>query len=129
MNGKSYIFKGARVIDPARGVDAVMDIGVAEGRVVDPGQIANPEVVDLSGKILSPGFIDLHVHLRQPGNNMAETIASGTAAAAAGGFTSIVAMPNTNPPADTDGPIEFLRPTAAQKGVVHEHPCRRMTKK
>ena len=75
MNGKSYIFKGARVIDPARGVDAVMDIGVAEGRVVDPGQIANPEVVDLSGKILSPGFIDLHVHLRQPGNNMAETIA------------------------------------------------------
>ena len=70
MNGKSYIFKGARVIDPARGVDAVMDIGVAEGRVVDPGQIANPEVVDLSGKILSPGFIDLHVHLRQPGNNV-----------------------------------------------------------
>ncbi|MEI2999564.1 MAG: amidohydrolase family protein [Victivallis sp.] len=128
MNGKSYIFKGARVIDPARGVDAVMDIGVAEGRVVDPGQIANPEVVDLSGKILSPGFIDLHVHLRQPGNNMAETIASGTAAAAAGGFTSIVAMPNTNPPADTAGAIEFLRQTAAQKGVVHVLPCGCMTK-
>lgn len=128
MNGGKYIFKGARVIDPVRGIDAVMDIGVSDGLIADPGKIVNPEVIDLAGKILSPGFIDLHVHLRQPGNNMAETIASGTAAAAAGGFTSIVAMPNTNPPADTAGAIEFLRQTAAHKGVVRVLPCGCMTK-
>ncbi len=127
-NSGKYIFKGARVIDPARGIDAVMDIGVADGRIVDPGKIANPEVIDLGGKILSPGFIDLHVHLRQPGNNMAETIASGTAAAAAGGFTSVVAMPNTNPPADNAGAIEFLRQNVAQKGVVRVLACGCMTK-
>lgn len=128
MNGDKYIFKGARVIDPARGIDEVMDIGVADGCFADPGEIANPQVVELGGKVLAPGFIDLHVHLRQPGNNMAETIASGTAAAAAGGFTSVVAMPNTNPPADNAGAIEFLRQTAAQKGVVRVLPCGCMTK-
>lgn len=128
MNGDKYIFKGARVIDPARGIDQVMDIGVADGCFADPGEIANPQVVELGGKVLAPGFIDLHVHLRQPGNNMAETIASGTAAAAAGGFTSVVAMPNTNPPADNAGAIEFLRQTAAQKGVVRVLPCGCMTK-
>lgn len=128
MNGNQYIFKGARVIDPARGIDEVTDIGVADGCVVDPGEIANPQVVELGGKVLAPGFIDLHVHLRQPGNNMAETIATGTAAAAAGGFTSVVAMPNTNPPADNAGAIEFLRQTAAQKGVVRVLPCGCMTK-
>jgi len=128
MNGNQYIFKGARVIDPARGIDEVTDIGVADGCFADPGEIANPRVVELGGKVLAPGFIDLHVHLRQPGNNMAETIASGTAAAAAGGFTSVVAMPNTNPPADNAGAIEFLRQTAAQKGVVRVLPCGCMTK-
>lgn len=128
MNGNQYIFKGARVIDPARGIDEVMDIGVADGCVVDPGEVVNPQVVKLGGKVLAPGFIDLHVHLRQPGNNMAETIATGTAAAAAGGFTSVVAMPNTNPPADNAGAIEFLRQTAAQKGVVRVLPCGCMTK-
>ena len=128
MNGNQYIFKGARVIDPARGIDEVTDIGVADGCFADPGEIANPQVVELGGKVLAPGFIDLHVHLRQPGNNMAETIASGTAAAAAGGFTSVVAMPNTNPPADNAGAIEFLRQTAAQKGVVRVLPCGCMTK-
>ena len=128
MNSNSYIFKGARVIDPARGIDEVMDIGVADGCFTDPGEIANPRVVELDGKVLAPGFIDLHVHLRQPGNNMAETIATGTAAAAAGGFTSVVAMPNTNPPADNAGAIEFLRQTAAQKGVVRVLPCGCMTK-
>ena len=125
---KSYIFRNARVIDPVRNIDEVGDIGVSDGRFVEPGSLRNAEQVDLAGKVLAPGFIDLHVHLRQPGNNMAETIASGTAAAAAGGFTSVVAMPNTNPPADTAGAIEFLRQTAAQKGVVRVLPCGCMTK-
>ena len=125
---KSYIFRNARVIDPVRNIDASGDIGVADGRFVEPASLRNAEQIDLAGKVLAPGFIDLHVHLRQPGNNMAETIASGTAAAAAGGFTSVVAMPNTNPPADTAGAIEYLRQTAAQKGVVRVLPCGCMTK-
>ena len=125
---KEYIFKNARVIDPLRNIDTRGDIGVADGRIAEPAALKNPQIIDLDGKTLTPGFIDLHVHLRQPGNNMAETIASGTAAAAAGGFTSVVAMPNTNPPADTAGAIEFLRQTAAQKGVVHVLPCGCMTK-
>ncbi len=123
-----YIFKNARVIDPLRKIDSKGDIGVAAGRIAEPATLKNPQIIDLEGKTLTPGFIDLHVHLRQPGNNMAETIASGTAAAAAGGFTSVVAMPNTNPPADTAGAIEFLRQTAAQKGVVRVLPCGCMTK-
>lgn len=125
---KNYIFRNARVIDPVRNIDASGDIGVADGRFVEPASLRNAEQIDLAGKVLAPGFIDLHVHLRQPGNNMAETIASGTAAAAAGGFTSVVAMPNTNPPADTAGAIEYLRQTAAQKGVVRVLPCGCMTK-
>ncbi|MDR0932831.1 MAG: dihydroorotase [Victivallales bacterium] len=128
MSEKNYIFKNARVIDPARGIDAITDVGVSDGKIADPGKVVKPEVVNLTGKVLAPGFIDLHVHLRQPGNNMAETIASGTAAAAAGGFTSIVAMPNTNPPADNAGAIEFLRQTAAHTGVVRVLPCGCMTK-
>ena len=125
---KNYIFRNARVIDPVRNIDASGDIGVADGHFVEPASLRNAEQIDLAGKVLAPGFIDLHVHLRQPGNNMAETIASGTAAAAAGGFTSVVAMPNTNPPADTAGAIEYLRQTAAQKGVVRVLPCGCMTK-
>ncbi len=128
MNSGNFIFRGARIIDPVRNIDQRGDIGVADGRIADPGKVDHPRVVELDGKVLTPGFIDLHVHLRQPGNNMAETIATGTAAAAAGGFTSVVAMPNTNPPADTAGAIEFLRQTAAQKGVVRVLPCGCMTK-
>ena len=124
----NYILKNARIIDPGRGIDAVGDIGIENGLVADPGKVGKPKVMDLAGKVLTPGFIDLHVHLRQPGNTMAETIASGTAAAAAGGFTSVVAMPNTSPAADTAGAIEYLRQTAARTGTVRVLPCGCMTK-
>ena len=124
----NYILKNARIIDPGRGIDAVGDIGIENGLVADPGKVKKPTVMDLAGKVLTPGFIDLHVHLRQPGNTMAETIASGTAAAAAGGFTSVVAMPNTSPAADTAGAIEYLRQSAARTGVVRVLPCGCMTK-
>ncbi|MBU8901416.1 MAG: amidohydrolase family protein, partial [Victivallales bacterium] len=83
-----------------------MDIGVKNGKIVDPKTLKNAEKINLKGKIVAPGFIDLHVHLRQPGNTAAETIETGTMAAAAGGFTAIVAMPNTNPAADTAAAIE-----------------------
>ena len=122
------LLKNARIIDPARNIDQIGDIAVADGVIVDPGKLNSPEVIDLTGKILSPGFIDVHVHLRQPGNTTAETIASGSAAAAAGGFTSIVAMPNTSPSADTAGAIEYLRRIAAEQAVVKVLPCGNMTK-
>ena len=102
------LLKNARIVDPARNIDKVGDLAIADGVIVEVSELKDPEVIDLTGKVLSPGFIDVHVHLRQPGNTTAETIASGSMAAAAGGFTSIVAMPNTNPAADTAGAIEYI---------------------
>ena len=125
---KDLILKNARVIDPARGIDSIGDIAVSNGVIIEAKDAKNPEVVDLSGKVLSPGFIDVHVHLRQPGNTAAETVATGSMAAAAGGFTSIVAMPNTTPAADTAGSIELLKRTAAETAVVRVLPCGNMTK-
>ena len=125
---QDILLKGGRVVDPGRNIDQVMDLGISNGVFVDPADLQNPEVVDVTGMVVTPGFIDVHVHLRQPGNTAAETIATGTLAAAAGGFTSIVAMPNTNPPADTVGAIEYLRAQAAQKGCVRVLPCGCLTK-
>jgi len=122
------LLKNARIVDPVRNIDEVGDIAIADGVIVDAAALKSPEVIDLTGKVLSPGFIDVHVHLRQPGNTNAETIASGTAAAAAGGFTSIVAMPNTSPSADTAGAIEYIRQIADAQGVVKVLPCGNMTK-
>ena len=121
------LFKNARIIDPARNIDTKGDLGVSDGRIADCGKLKNPDVIDLEGKVLTHGFLDVHVHLRQPGNTNAETIATGTMAAAAGGFTTIVAMPNTKPAADTVGAIELLRQTALQQAVVNVLPCGCMT--
>ncbi len=125
---KDMILKNARVIDPARGIDSIGDIAISNGVIIEAKDAVNPEVVDLTGKVLSPGFIDVHVHLRQPGNTAAETVATGTMAAAAGGFTSIVAMPNTTPAADTAGAIELLKRTAQENAVVRVLACGNMTK-
>ena len=124
----TFILAGGKVIDPFLGIKAIMDIGVKNGRIVDPSTLENAEKIDVSGKIVAPGFIDLHVHLRQPGNSAAETIATGTMAAAAGGFTALVAMPNTNPAADTSAAIEYLNHYTAKDGVVKVFPCGCMTK-
>ncbi len=122
------IYRGAHVIDPARNIDKVMDIGVENGVFADPATLKDAEVVDLAGYVLAPGFIDLHVHLRQPGKTDAETIHTGTLAAAAGGFTSIVAMPNTSPCADNPGTIHYIRTYAQAEGVVKVLPCGAITK-
>ncbi len=125
---KQLIFKGARVIDPARNIDRIMEIGVDNGVFADPASLKNAEVIDLTGYVLAPGFIDMHVHLRQPGKTGAETIHTGTMAAAAGGFTAVVAMPNTTPCADNPGTIELIRTYAQKGGVVKVLPCGAMTK-
>lgn len=124
----NYIFENARVIDPVQNLDAVTDIAVRDGKIADPAYVKYAERIDLKGRVLTPGFVDLHVHLRHPGNTAAETIHTGTLAAAAGGFTSIVAMPNTSPCADNPGTIHFVLTHAEHEGVVKVLPCGAMTK-
>jgi dihydroorotase len=110
----SLLIKGGQVIDPAAKINAPMDVLLREGRVAE---VALPnktrggadEKFDARGLIVAPGFIDLHVHLREPGQSYKETIASGTAAAAAGGFTSVCTMPNTAPVVDTDEWVAWLQ--------------------
>ena len=110
----SLLIKGGHVIDPAAKVNAPMDVLLRDGRVAEvalPNKIRGgaDEKFDARGLIVAPGFIDLHVHLREPGQNYKETIASGTAAAAAGGFTSVCTMPNTAPVVDTAEWVSWLR--------------------
>src|SRR5271154_5417821 len=110
----SLLIKGGHVIDPAAKVNAPMDILLRDGRVAEialPNKVRGgaDEKFDARGLIVAPGFIDLHVHLREPGQSYKETIASGTAAAAAGGFTSVCTMPNTAPVVDTEEWVAWLR--------------------
>jgi dihydroorotase len=118
---KSLLIKGGHLIDPAAKINAAMDVLLRDGRVAE---IALPnktrgsadEKFDARGLIVAPGFIDLHVHLREPGQSYKETIASGTAAAAAGGFTSVCTMPNTAPVVDTPDWVSWLR--QPERGAV-----------
>lgn len=129
MTEKSnYILRGARIVDPSRGIDEVGDLGVFEGRITAPEKVKKAVEIDLTGRVLAPGFIDMHVHLRQPGETAKETIRTGTMAAAAGGFSALVAMPNTSPPADTPGTIEYVRRHTEREGVVKVYPCGCITK-
>ncbi len=99
----ALLIRGGRVIDPANGVDALLDVLVQDGRIAAVGVDApvDAPVLDASGLVVAAGFVDLHTHLREPGEEHKETIASGTAAAARGGFTTVCAMPNTSPAMDS----------------------------
>ena len=112
----SILIQNGRVIDPSQGLDRVMNLLIAEGRIAayDAPDGGADTVLDATGKIVAPGLIDMHVHLREPGFEEDETVASGTAAALAGGFASIACMPNTDPPIDTQGTIEFIRDQACR---------------
>lgn len=109
---KDLLIRSGRVVDPASNIDEARDVLVRDSRIVGvdkPGAFAgvtDAEVVDARGCVVAPGFIDVHVHLREPGQGHKETIATGTAAAAAGGFTTVVAMPNTTPVNDS---VDVLR--------------------
>ena len=124
-NMSSLLLTGGRVIDPASGLDAVTDVLVTDGKIVALDEQAgvqtfgDHERIDVSGLVVCPGLIDLHVHLREPGQSAKETIATGTAAAARGGFTSIVCMPNTSPTIDNPGTVALIREKAEREGLVN----------
>jgi dihydroorotase len=117
------LFANGRVIDPLTGLDAVGDVLVVDGRVAAIGHDASKpddaQVVDCAGLVVAPGFVDLHCHLREPGQEHKETLASGLAAAAAGGFTTVCCMPNTTPPLDTPGRVQWARERAVSVSPVH----------
>ena len=108
-----------RIIDPANNRDEVTDLWLADGKITAPQPGSETETLDVRGLVVSPGLIDIHVHLREPGQSHKETIATGTRAAAAGGFTSIVAMPNTNPSADSAATITWIKEKATREACVN----------
>jgi len=109
-NTKNILIKNGRVIDPANDFDEVCDILVEDEKIAKIGKIkdADAEIIDATGLYVTPGLIDIHVHFREPGDEEEETIASGSAAAVAGGFTSVVCMPNTDPAIDNATSIEYI---------------------
>ncbi len=120
----AIILRNGRVVDPYTGKDTVRDIGICGSTLVLPQEIeSDPQLhtFDLSGMIVAPGLIDIHVHLREPGFAYKETIATGTAAAAAGGFTTIVAMPNTNPAIDTIARVTDLQHRIDESALIATH--------
>ena len=128
----SLLIRNGRVVDPAGGTDAVADVLVAEGRIHKLGRglkaPAGAEIVDATGKVVCPGFIDMHVHLREPGFEYKETIASGTRAAAAGGFTAVACMANTFPVNDNRAVTDYILARAKVEGVVRVYPIGAVTR-
>ncbi|MDE2125841.1 MAG: dihydroorotase [Armatimonadetes bacterium] len=120
------LLAGGRVIDPSQGIDRPADLLIVNGKVeavLQPGEdAASDERLDVTGLTVCPGFIDIHVHLREPGFEYKEDIESGSAAAAAGGFTRICCMPNTNPAIDTASVCRHIIERAAGVGKAHVHP-------
>ncbi len=123
---RPLLLRNARVIDPSRQTDGIADVLVEAGRIAAVGRgIGTPdgaEVRDCTGKVVAPGLIDLHVHLREPGQEEAETIASGAMAAAAGGFTAVCAMPNTDPVTDNQAAVGFVVRQAIRAGKARVYP-------
>ena len=126
------LIKGGRLIDPSQGIDGIADLLVKDGVVSGMAQHIDPpehaEVIDATGMIVSPGFIDVHCHLREPGFEDKETIATGTLAAARGGFTTVCAMPNTNPTMDTASTLEYVLRKARDEAAVRVLPIGCVTK-
>ena len=121
------LFKGGRVVDPANGRDGVFDLLIDGERIARVGRDLSPDGETLivhvpSGFIIAPGLIDMHVHLREPGQEHKETVATGTAAAVAGGFTAVACMPNTVPVNDNAGVTEYILKKAAEANLARVYP-------
>ena len=127
----ALLLKNAHVVDPSADLDGVMDVLVDGEKIAQVGEglaADGAEVLDLSGKYLVPGLVDMHVHLREPGYEHKEDIESGTRAAAKGGFTAVCAMPNTDPVTDNGTVVEFVKSRAAEVGHCRVHPSGAMTR-
>jgi len=125
------LIRGGRVIDPSRGTDGIADVLIEDGQIVAVGRgVAAGEgtqIIEAAGKVVAPGLIDLHVHLREPGQEDLETVASGAMAAAAGGFTAVCAMPNTDPVTDNQAAVGFIVSQAQRAGKARVYPIGAVT--
>lgn len=127
----ALLLKGGHLIDPAVGLDDVLDVVIRDGRIAEIGEnltISKGETVDCAGKIIVPGLIDMHVHLREPGQEYKETIATGTRAAAHGGFVGVCAIANTDPVVDEGATVRFILERAASDGKARVYPYGAITK-
>jgi len=125
------LLKGGRVVDPGRGVDANLDVLLSEAGIEEVGErvaARGAQVLDVRGLVVCPGFVDLHAHLREPGREDKETIRTGTRAAAAGGFTAVCAMPNTDPVNDHAGITRSILEKARTEGVTRVYPIAAITR-
>ena len=124
------LIKNGQVIDPANGINTKCDVLISNGNIAKVGKIneSAAKVIDASGKIVTPGLIDIHVHFREPGDEEEETIASGSAAAVAGGFTSVVCMPNTDPPIQDATSVEYVHRMGRQARKTHVYVMGAITK-
>ncbi|MBI3990722.1 MAG: dihydroorotase [Candidatus Omnitrophica bacterium] len=124
------IIKNGRLIDPAQKIDEETDILIEEGKIAELGKVSpnNAEVLDVKGKLVMPGFIDMHTHLRSPGREDEETFLSGGKAAVKGGYTAVCSMANTQPPADNQGVIEYIRNESGKAGLARVYPVGAVTK-
>lgn len=126
MTHPPILLRGGRIVDPSQEMDAVGDLLLVDGAVSAVGGDIDPpdgaRVIDAAGKVITPGLIDVHVHLREPGQEHKETIASGARAAAAGGFTAVVAMPNTDPVIDSPALVAFVAAQGLRAGAARVYP-------
>ena len=129
------LIKNGRVIDPVNKIDRVTGVLISEDRIVKIGNLSEvktsgekPKIIDAKNKVVIPGIIDIHTHLREPGHEEEETIATGTRSAAVGGVTSIFCMPNTHPVIDNQTAVEFILLKAKNEGIVNVFPVGAITK-
>ncbi|MCJ7778174.1 MAG: dihydroorotase [Sedimentisphaerales bacterium] len=139
------LIKNGRVIDPANSIDSICDVLIVDGKIAEVGESTqnsklktapssvegtqNLKLIDATGKLVTPGLIDIHVHFREPGDEEEETIASGSAAAVAAGFTSVVCMPNTNPAIENETDVEYIHRKARLARKTHVYVMGAITKK
>ncbi len=127
---KSILIRNGTLLDPERAFEWKADLLLRDGKIAAVGQNTGPadQTIDATGLYVTPGLIDIHVHFREPGDEEEETIATGAASAVAGGFTTVCCMPNTKPPLDNEGQIEFVRREAQRVGLANVFPIGAVTK-
>ncbi len=129
MTGRAVLLRGGRLIDPSQRLDETGDLLIENGTIAGIGRVGEVrrdgdalETIDCAGRVISPGFIDVHCHLREPGREEVETIATGARAAAAGGFTAVCAMPNTDPVTDNQAAVGFIISQARKANASRVYP-------